>query len=1658
MDFTGKKFLNKLIAIIAILAMTLSDFVLVGASAVSYAVDIARTTVDNVEFSAYFENSNGERINKVEQATDAENLKMYVDVSVKNEGYFDGQISLGNSNFKIVNKILSDSISKIESNTVSLKRIDAGKTAKIELEIEKALPDTMPASLLNINSEVSLTGKYTDSKKTQDISGKANLEVDWKTSENIKAETSLELLTNNVYEIDSQSKRVVQLRVTSKLTNNYYPVKSTKIYIAGSQGAEGVTVEGRSTMATNGNAPFSNQNYTYNNEESKLEITISNDSSESEAGTIRYVKDSIDEFIVTYIFPIETEMEGTEFLMNAVIVPYDNYEKTAQNVVSINEEKDGIVSLNIESSEKEIYKGKIYTGEARAYESTTKINVNKVGIAENIQVNELPTAYRGATHTGANIFFTQTKIVKAEFDKIFGTDGFIKFTDNTGNNETIIKTIDSNSEVDQDGNISVVYPENVKSLKIETSKPIKVGTLNIINTKTIKEDKYDRETISSFVDITEIVRGKYNNQEENTIQNQIALKETSSKAAFSISSKELSTTEQNTVKFGVKLDTSDESRDLYKNPTIKITLPKQVKAYELTANLLHANGLQLGNNSISKEQDGENKVITINLTGEQTQYVTDTTGTTLILEAKLDLDPLAISSSEEIKLNYTNENAKTYVDGGEKKLSINVIAKNPLIVTNKINELNLQIVQEENEDIELPIESEEKKLTNVMDVVNNETNKITNVKILGRYPTNGKTNNMGITITKQAQSITQKNVKIYFSTEENATNDLSNTNNKWTEQQTEATKSYMIVIDTLEVGEKFTFGYEMNVPANLKYNLVAEAGYEVSYSNEAANTQNTTKATTINFNTGKAALLEQTVVATVGGQEIKNGDTVRSGEIIKYTVNVKNDGNEDATGVSVVGNIPDGTYYVEYNAYKEMPENPISTEVENKIEEDKTKKEVKYENQTIKAKSQKTFEYMVKVETDRSKEIVTAITTTNSKGEKKESKVTNKIETAPIEVTLLKATDLFSNTVKTGYEYNYSIIVKNTSNKEKKNIKVNVNSNELLEVLQMRYIDENDKEIEIEGNSLTIEKVAAGEEKYILVSAKIKQSTDNLKVAKISANAIDGNTKLSSNEIIENVEGIRLQVSFSSKSSSKTEGYLHKGDKVEYVLNIKNIGQTDAENLEISDLFSDYLMLESIKINNQDVEYKKETKKENGKIDTYLSIAAPLKAGESLSLVITAKADDTIEYDELTKVTNKATINNEVKLAETDEIVYLIEKTLKNSSEVPGNGNGNGNGNESGNGNGNESGNGSSQGENGQNGNGESQGGSNGNNPASSSDEKTYTISGTAWKDKNENGIRDQEEEVLADVNVKLIDVESRKYVTDSSGKEITAKTNSEGLYSIANIPQGKYIVVFEYDSAKYMPTTYKAEGVASNKNSDAILNTITINGEQKQLATTDTIELKDSIANIDIGLVDAKVFDMELEKYITKLVVTNSAGTSTYDYKDSTLAKVDIAAKNLSNSQVVVEYTIKVKNVGEIAGYVKNIVDYKSTALEFSSTLNKDWYAQGDNLYNSSLANTELQPGETKELKLILTKTMTESNTGLISNTAEIAEAYNTRGASDKDSTPGNRINQEDDMGQADLIIGIKTGAVISYILITISIIAVLAIGVYLISKKTLNKEIKFE
>lgn len=259
-------------------------------------------------------------------------------------------------------------------------------------------------------------------------------------------------------------------------------------------------------------------------------------------------------------------------------------------------------------------------------------------------------------------------------------------------------------------------------------------------------------------------------------------------------------------------------------------------------------------------------------------------------------------------------------------------------------------------------------------------------------------------------------------------------------------------------------------------------------------------------------------------------------------------------------------------------------------------------------------------------------------------------------------------------------------------------------------------------------------------------------------------------------------------------------------------------------------------------------------------------------------------------------------------------------------------------------------------------------------------------------------------------------------------------------------MILFHYNNDLYTTTTYQVSGAKDAENSDAVGREISINGEAVTVGTTDTINLNQNRENIDIGLINRNTFDLKIDKYVSKITVTNHNKTTTYTQKDNTkLAKAEIKSKYLNGSLVVIEYKIKVTNNGDIAGYARNIVDYMPSSLTFNSSLNSDWYLSGENLYNTSLANTKIEAGESKEVTLVLTKNMTESNTGLINNKAEIRESSNLLGIQD----------ETDDKGSADVIINVSTGALVNYVATTMLTLVILIGLAYFVNKKYLSKKI---
>ena len=336
---------------------------------------------------------------------------------------------------------------------------------------------------------------------------------------------------------------------------------------------------------------------------------------------------------------------------------------------------------------------------------------------------------------------------------------------------------------------------------------------------------------------------------------------------------------------------------------------------------------------------------------------------------------------------------------------------------------------------------------------------------------------------------------------------------------------------------------------------------------------------------------------------------------------------------------------------------------------------------------------------------------------------------------------------------------------------------------------------------------------------------------------------------------------------------------------------------------------------------------------------------------------------------------------------------------------------------------------------------------------ETRKVIGTVWVDANKDGVKDANEQRVSGVKVLLLNNNTSNIAMDSNNEQCITTTGTDGSYMFNNVPQGKYSVIFFYDSANYSPTTYKKSGVSDEQNSDAIDKTVNYEGKDQIAAVTEEIVLADKNQfNIDLGIVEDAKFDLKLDKVVQAITVNNGKNTKEHVY-NSKLAKLDFESKYANTSSMVVEYKFTITNEGGIAGYVKKLADYLPEELKFNSELNKDWYEGKDGvIYNASLANTIINPGESKEVTLILTKNMNGDNDfGLINNSAEIYETSNDYGALDIDSTPGNKATNEDDYSTANVLTSVKTGDVVIYTTLIITIITIVGVGIYMIKKKVL-------
>ena len=1617
-----QKILNKFIAVVLIA-------ILVGFNCMTtaaYAADIIEqnneTSEKNITFNSTIGNETSHNGYEYTADIDSTDTYLYLDIGVKNTGYLKNiSINLANSNYKFdYSKVDNKIVKSISDYSLELNQINTAETVELAIPIIPTMSERISQYELGKDSTVKFTASYVNEDNKEDtLEKEMTVRLNWTTSEeNLVGELS----QNVIRYLNYDGKTMVSFLLSDALKDSKLPVGSKQIKVNVPEINElkpaQVIVTAIDTIATNGDqngVNFTEDNYSYDSESGELTINVENTLGED--SLVSWIRGASDRFVITYIYEtntneepitIHTETETTTTLLNGNTVTAQMEQQDYELDAKIGD----IATIEVIPDSTTLNKGYMYSNKDKeADQIETPFGVKyrlNVGLAE--ALNEIKIQENGDFLGNVNasnfIYDKKVSVSHDELVKVLGEDGKIDVIKSDG---TVIGTLNKDTlELEiNDSNISFV-----------TSKPITEGEINLEVSKAIKGNlDYSKDEISNFTTLN--VKAQINGESTGTI----TLEEPTSKATLQISNQNLSTVVENeNVVMNITLERDDITDNLFANPEVDVTLPDEVTSIEIKdATLLYDDEL------VSESFYVEGHTIKLKFNGKQTKYNEQSTakGTVIRLVLDLTLNNLAPSRQTNILLSYTNDN-DVYTSTAENGIAtlseegtnvqtvevpVNVVAPTGFVTTQTMtgyNEDESVTSQQEEEIGTLPVLSDAKTATVSGVVVNNLGADAEGLVILGRIPFTGNKQvdggeELGTTFdTTLAGAVNFEGIEgtVYYSSNGEATTDVEDEANGWTEEYSAEAKSYMIVATgTVANGTTINFNYRINIPANVDYANTAKASYGVYYNNNAeqGTNKNVILATPVGIRTVEKAELSIGITARnkFTGATISEGSTIKEGDYITYDIAVTNTSNENAENTKLSIELPDGfarlkitdleipdwplQYTMDYTNPYEVDLGSISAGDTANFSIDLVAGNIIYEDETERTvRATATADRM-------DGEAVGVFTANLSQGY----------------VSGLLTVTYENQNVDAGQNLEYTLKVENVNNTEKTNVVARIILPEGLE-----YVSSGDVNGDYQGsyNSSTREltfnigTLEASESIYITINATVTSSApDTLQArASITCDGMNGEFLTNTVTVYSGTPNVEATL-----SSNITQGTLLDTDTLEYYIDVRNTGNIPVRvmlsNTTPEGLLNNYYSINVTNGNRKDVD---------NFTSNYVSETVELSVGGSARLTIrttpvalasgtTAEVTDTPEIFILEQ--NSENIASQVQV---NSLTHTIQGT--GGSNTPGvNG--------------------------------------------------RFRITGAAWIDTNKDGVKDTEEPRFSNIQMTLYDTQGN-VARDSNGNELRTTTNEDGQYSFENLNSGDYQIVAQIDTVNYMVTTYKLSGAVESQNSDFVDATL----DGTAVAATDILNLTTyNLYNIDLGLQEREQFDLRLDKRITKITVTNTRlDPQEYEY-DTNFAMVSLLNTYVEYATVLIEYTMTITNEGKVAGYARELVDYMPEGMAFSSDLNTNWYVGTDgNIYSTSLANTLIQPGESKTIKLVLTRRMTGENTGTVVNTAEISQTYNEYGLDDGDSTPGNRQDGEDDISTATTLITMGTGReVASFLGITLGIIVIVGLAVFLIKKYVIRR-----
>lgn len=1568
-----------------------------GSGLISYAAD----EQNQITFNAQILDSEGK---EVKEADITSELNLHLSIAVKEGNLKNVNLDLSNCNFKL----------KDESG---IDQINAGETKELDFKIVARNDDQFKLDLLNMESKIELTGTYSNDNKTEEVNKEKTVSVKWNAQElyNMDDETRKatkvlenEIITNKTYTIDGEEKRVVQVKIKSGIKDNIYPIEKTQItanplesgkmeegkFVAENElKAEKVEVVAYSTKATNGkdgSADFGKTeenklgSWKYDSESGKITITVNN--SKDENNCVAWAKNAVDEFVITYIYNEESVKNVNAFRTvvesNLKLYTDEGEHKKTVRYWVTNTEKAMPIELNIQAPES-LSKRNIQKGESFAEAWTLNISNTQIG-GDILAVSKIDKLNIADSEDIKPVtHYNATYINKEDFINILGENGEIVIL-NMATGEELGKITKESTIENNDKILGISYSENASQIGVQISKPVKAGKLSIASRKTLNISSVE-EYVSKIDKIDSLTINAIAGIQKAGEEEFIYSTETISKQISLVSPK-------SNAELGINLGKDKETLPVGEENKVDFTVTLHTS--KETDKLFNNPTVQIE----LPEQVKEASIV------ENTEGISNANG--------LELNGITINNNIiEVKLT---GNQGEYVDynGQDTTITFSANLKTPELQPTTTGDIKLTVVngEEKIEDSKQVTFSAEKGiiLANSISNYNGEEPEILAIK------ENSKT---GL-LSEEKSAIAQVKGTIINNTEkdvenvvvvgnfagegstitpilkeqiavENATVEYSADGQTWEAYNAEKAstyKNYKITFAKLADKSITTFTYKIEIPENLGANKSMNSTYAIKIEDKAQ------KAATITLETPQKIEIEVSAKAI--------SDTIYEEQEVTFTVDVTNKSNVTAKNVSLEASLPEELELVS------KPEN-FDIEAGKTVTKTITSK--------VKALPEET----------KQKDITTTIKAipNGKEDQAKTVEVKNVVKQALIKATIEDAYSDGAEFIYEGGQLGYKTTITNVSDETLTNVVVTsklpegtkldtkeigvykYEATEDPDMMKVEKIDIDIKESEKNGSIIyIIPKLEKGQTINIEIKMKADKLDKNVYEKEISYNEVISINEMEDYTLRKDDIVIKpnYEISFSSENltDSSRNTYVNPGDEISYTLNIKNKTR----------------FTQDIEINISEITGLKQlTKVEEAiSIGNSYAIKKEIKPEETYRLDIKGIANDAKEEDFI--INFKAIISQIIQdregISETREIVlkeetteYRIKGTKTDEPDKP----------------------------------------IDPDKPDTPTD-KTYSISGTAWLDENEDGIKDEKEKLLKGILVKIKQINKdnvAEYLKGEDGKEITAITDNDGKYEFKELKAGKYIIEFEYNTK-----TYKLTPVT---NKDSVPTAPTTS--EGTTVKTDTLDvINENIENINIGLVLNSKFDLELNKYITKVTVQNNSGTTEYNYKNEQLAKVEIKAKQMASSTVLVEYQIEVKNNGAVPGTATVIADYLPKGLKFNSEMNTNWYQGTDgNLYTEELKDIMLEPGESKQVKLVLTKAMTSNSTGTFTNAAEIYEDKNDFGLVDTNSTPANKEQKENDYSTAKLIISTATGSPMMYIGIIIISMLILGGGIYLINKKVI-------